>query len=155
VPSNDIEVKGLKEVQKSLYSYSQQLGDKIVIGALRLGASLMRKEIQANAPVYKGKPRPYIIKGNLKKGFRVSKSRIYSGKTTSGTLGVFVTLKKGDGRSDPKDPFYGRFQNEGFRGRAGLKFIDKAYNSKKEAAANLIVAAASAAADSLTKKLGL
>lgn len=152
--ADEIKISGLQEVQKALYSYSQQLGDKVVIDALKLGANVVKKEIQRTAPVYKGAPSPRIQSGTLRKGFKVSKSKIFSAKRYDGKLGVYLTLKKGKGRGDLKDPFYGKFLESGFRNKQGLKFIDAAYNSKKEAAATLIVSAAEAAADQLSKKLG-
>lgn len=154
-----IKVSGLKEVQKQLYSYSQQLGDKVALAALRNGANLVKKAVQAAAPVYKGKPRADVKSGTLKKGFRVSRSKIHNGKTSDGLIGVFLTLKKGTSRKDVNDPFYGRWQNAGWQaGKTkveGSHFFDKAYDAKKDAAADLIVKSAAAGADVLAKKVGL
>jgi HK97 gp10 family phage protein len=181
----EIKVSGLKEVQKSLYQYSQQLGDRVVIAALREGAKLMQKNARANAPKKKGV---------LRKGIVVKNSKINNGKRKE-TIGVFLTLKKGkklvndDGKRirDPNDPYYGRFIEDGWnvRGKSrtgkgqrqeivsrfgrrtgrkslpglrdipGIKFMRNAFNSTKEASANLIVQAAERGAEILKRRTGL
>jgi HK97 gp10 family phage protein len=177
--ADTITVTGLKEAQRALYSYSQQLGDRVVLGALRQGANLVKRAAQSNAPVKTGK---------LKRGIRVAKSKIHRGQLSDGLIGVYLTIpnkKKGD-------PFYGRFQEDGwntkgastagplsvkkvdrwliarqFGGRTGRKtqsgrqhvlgkkFIDRAFTEKREAAVDLIVQTATAGADLLARKLGL
>jgi HK97 gp10 family phage protein len=153
--ADEIEVKGLKEVQKALYAYSQKLGDKVVIGALKIGATVIKKEIERRAPVYKGSPRAYVKPGTLKRGFKISKSRIYNGRGGTGTIGVYLTLKKGKGRHDPKDPFYGKFIEAGFRNKQGIRFVEDAFLTRRDESVRVIVAAADSAADLLTKKVGL
>lgn len=169
-----ITLRGLPEVQKALYSYSQQLGDKVVLAALRQGANLVKKNIQSQAPVKSGK---------LKiKGFKVSLSKIYSKRKSSNKLGIFLTLnaKKKD------DPYYGRFQNDGWttkgksanksqRGQitqefgkrtgrktlsgktkvAGKHFIQQGFAQSKTQATELIIATAQAGADVIAKRLGI
>lgn len=176
--SDAIEVKGLKETQKALYAYSQKLGDFVVYKALREGATITRKRVSSLAPVYSGKSRPDIKKGTLKRGFKVSKSRIHNGKRSSDLIGVFLTLKKGKGRKDLNDPFYGRWQELGWNtagarkgvsradngGRAtapgktnvpGVKFMERAFNQTKANAVDVIVRSAQAGADVLAKREGL
>lgn len=164
-----IKVSGLKEVQAALYSYSRQLGDKVVLAALKQGANLVKRAVVQTAPVKSGR---------LKRGFRVANSRIHRGRGT-GRLGVYLALrtkKKGD-------PFYGRFQEDGWnvkgpaRGkgrsarvpgsRSGRKtapgkrdvpgkfFIQKAYLANREAAAQLIIKAAEVGAEIVKRKVGL
>jgi hypothetical protein len=172
-----IKVSGLRDVQKSLYSYSQQLGDAVVYKSLRAGANIVLREARANAP--EGKT------GKLKKGIVIMKSRINNGKQ-SPLLGVSITIRKRKG-----DPFYGRFQEDGwlvkgkyneFRRNAkvkrtvlftqrsignsrvtqpgrqfvlGKKFIERAFIDKREEAVNMIVTTARVAADILARKTGL
>jgi hypothetical protein len=100
--SNDvITISGLLEVQKNLYAYSQQLGDRVVRAALRQGANYVLKGIRQLVPVKTG-----LLK---RRGFRVSNSRIHNGWASDDLIGVYISLRKG------KDaPFYGRFQNDGW-----------------------------------------
>jgi HK97 gp10 family phage protein len=175
----EITVSGLREVQKSLYSYSQQLGDKVVLDALRLGARAMQAKARAGAPK---------ITGRLRRGIVVKKSKINNGKRKE-TLGVYLTLRTGKGRKDPKDAFYGRFLEDGWNARGksngakgkgkrfeivsrfgkrtgrktlpsardipGIKFMQGAFNSTKQQSANLIVQAVERGAEILKRKIGL
>lgn len=180
--SEPIEVRGLKEVQKALYSYSQQLGDRVVLSALRQGANLIKKAAVQNAPKNTGA---------LKKSLRVSRSKIYSGKLSTGLIGLYLTIRKGGGRKDPKDAFYGRWIESGWnvRGRSkaelvprkrqralgrgfrrarntrqslpgsrdisGLKFIERAFLSNRESALRLIIQSAERGAEIIASKTGL
>jgi HK97 gp10 family phage protein len=173
----EIKVTGLKEVQKSLYQYSQQLGDKVVMDALRLGARFMQARAKSNAPK---------LTGRLRRGIVVKKSKIYNGKRNE-TLGVFLTLRKGRGRADTKDAFYGRFIEDGWnvRGKSrtakgqraeivsrfgsrtgrktlpgnrdipGIKFMDRAYKTTREQSATIIVQAVERGSEILKSKIGL
>jgi phage protein, HK97 gp10 family len=143
--STTITVTGLKEVQKRLYSYSQQLGDRVVLGALRQGANLVKKVAQENAPVKTGK---------LKRGIRVTRSKIHRGKSSRDMIGVYLSVRKGK-----SGPYYAKFQEDGWKAGKrlipGKKFIDRAFIEKREEAAALIIKAASASADLLARKIGL
>lgn len=140
-----ITITGLREVQKQLYKYSQQLGDKVVLAALRQGANLVRQEIQQRVPVRTGA---------LRRGFKVSRSRIYSARSSPDTIGIYLTLKKGK-----TAPFYGRFQNDGYRrGKTqvpGKHFVEKSFAAKRSAAVALIVQSAQAGANLLARKIGV
>lgn len=140
-----ITIIGLKEVQKSLYAYSQQLGDRVVLGALRQGANLIRKAVQKEVPVKTGL---------LKKGFVIKRSKIHRGRLSTDMIGIYLALKKGK-----TAPFYGRFQNDGYRaGKTkvpGKHFVQKAFEANKENAVRLIVTDAEAGAAVLARKVGL
>lgn len=145
-----IKVTGLQEVQKKLYAYSQQLGDKVVLGALRQGANYVKKSVireLANSGVK-------VRTGKLRKGFAVARSKIHRGKLSTDMIGVYLTLRKG------KDaPFYGRFINDGWQAGktkvAGKHFVQRAFESSKDNAVRLIVRDAEAGADLLARKVGL
>lgn len=175
----EIKVSGLKEFQKSLYSFSQQLGDKVVLDALRLGARAMQAKARAGAP---------RLTGRLRRGIVVKKSKINNGKRNE-TLGVYLTLRTGKGRKDPKDAFYGRFIEDGWNSRGksngktgkgkrfeivsmfgsrtgrkslpgktnipGIKFMQGAFNSTKNASVDLIVRAVEQGSEILKRKTGL
>jgi hypothetical protein len=141
-----ITVSGLREVQKSLYAYSQQLGDRVVRGALRQGANYVLRGIREMVPVKTG-----LLK---RRGFRVANSRIHNGRLSSSLIGIYIGLRKGK-----SDPFYGRFQNDGFRAGStkvpGKGFVERAFNERKQAAVQLIVQSAEAGADVVKRKLGM
>ena len=141
-----ITVKGLKEVQATLYQFSQQLGDRVIRGALRQGANYVLKGIKERVPVKTG-----LLK---RRGFRVANSRIHNGKLSTDMIGVYISLRKKKG-----DPFYGRFQNDGFTANGkkvpGKEFVQKAFESRKSTAVQLIVRAAEAGAEVVKRKVGL
>lgn len=181
-----ITITGLREVQKSLYAYSQQMGDRVVRAALRQGANYVLKGIRQLVPVKTGLLR--------RRGFRVSNSRIHSGWASDDLIGVYISLRKGKGA-----PFYGRFQNDGWNaagerrtpentpgrwnrhgtkfrmsravskavlghGRAtlpsdtnipGKGFVQRAFESRKQGALQLIVKSAEAGAEVVKRKVGL
>ena len=141
-----ITITGLKEVQKSLYAYSQQMGDRVVRAALRQGANYVLKGIRQLVPVKTG-----LLK---RRGFRVANSRIHSGRHSSDMIGVYISLRKKKG-----DPFYGRFQNDGFTANGakvpGKGFVQRAFSARKSAAVSLIVQSAEAGAEVVKRKLGL
>lgn len=107
----EIKVTGLKETQKALYSYSQQLGDKVVIDSLKQGARIVQRAAKAAAPVRTGR---------LKRAIVVKKSKIYNGKRRSDMIGVFLTILQGR-RYGNRDAFYGRFQEEGWEVRGASR----------------------------------
>lgn len=140
-----ITITGLREVQANLYKFSQQLGDRVVYGALRQGANLIRKAIQQQVPVKTGK---------LKRGFLVARSKIHRGKLSTDMIGIYLTLRKGKNSA-----YYGRFLNDGWQhGKTkipGKHFIQTAFEANKETALRLIISDAQAGADLLARKVGL
>ena len=167
-----ITITGIRETQKALYSYSQQLGDRVVRGALRQGANYVLRGIKELIPVKTG-----LLK---RRGFRVANSRIHNGRMSSSMIGVYIGMRKKKG-----DPFYGRFQNDGWNthgksaggkraairaafgsrtGRKtmpgktnvpGKKFVQRGFEFRKEAAVQLIVRAAEVGAEIVKRKVGL
>jgi hypothetical protein len=143
-----IRVTGLKEKQSALYGYSQRAGDFVIYKSIRPALNVIKKESQINAPFKTGK---------LKRGFRVVRSRIHRGKMSNDMIGMYLTIAS----KKKTDPFYGRFQEDGWRaGKAkrlipGKKFIDNAFISKREEAVRVFSAYAIAAADQLANKMGL
>lgn len=105
-----IKVTGLPEVRKALYEYSRQLGDKVVISALRQGANHVRKAARQAAPKKTGL---------LTKSIIVANSKIYRAKGNADTIGVYLTIRKGRrvGGKKAKDAFYGRFLEDGWNVR--------------------------------------
>ena len=141
-----ITVTGLKETQKALYAYSQAIGDRVVRGALRQGANYVLKGIREAVPVKTG-----LLK---RRGFRVANSRIHNGRMSNDMIGIYISLRKRKG-----DPFYGRFQNDGWQaGKTkvpGKQFVQRGFESRKSAAVDLIVRSAEAGAEVIKRKVGL
>lgn len=167
-----ITVRGLQDTQKALYTFSQRLGDRVVLGALRQGANLVRKAAQEKAPIKDGK---------LKRGIVVRLSKIHRGKRSTDLIGVYITVAS----KKKTDPYYGRFQEDGWNTRGkrkgvvrraiveafgsrsgrktlpgktnvpGKKFIDSAFQENREKAVEVIAHAAREASGIVAKKLGL
>lgn len=142
-----IKITGLREVTKALYSHSQQLGDRVVKGSLRVGANYIARIARANAPVKTG-----LLK---RRGIVVRNSKIHRGKSSKDMIGIYLTIaskKKGD-------PYYGKFQEAGWKAGKrlvpGKKFIDKAFEQNKERAVEAIRQSAIAASEVLARKVGL
>ena len=89
-----------------------------------------------------------------RRGFRVANSRIHNGRRSSAMIGVYLGLRKGKG-----DPFYGRFQNDGWQAGQtkvpGKAFVQRAFGERKAAAVDLIVRSAEAGAEVVKRKVGL
>jgi hypothetical protein len=146
-----IKVTGLREAQKALYAYSQQLGDRVVIASLRRGAAVMLKQARANAPKRTGALRRALV---------VKKSKIHNGKRSTGTLGLYLSIRKGKGRKDPRDAFYGSiiegdWTSRGGRKIAGKRFVQRAYTAQRENSARLIVQSAIRGAEIVARRTGL
>jgi HK97 gp10 family phage protein len=164
-----IQISGLTEIQEQLRQLPGKIAKKVVYQALRAGATVVHKQVQANAPVRTR---------TLKKGFKIARSRIHRSATE---FGVYMTLKKGGGRADPKDAFYGRWVENGYlRGKKtqtvrtarsdrpgqsrnrlvgtiqvpGQFFIKRAFDAKKNQAVDTIVQAAEAKIEILTRNIG-
>lgn len=134
-----LEIKGLRETQRALYAYSRQLGDKVVLGALRRGANLVLKQAKANAPVRTGR---------LKKSLRVKNSRRYKGRGT-GIIGVRLSYRAGKSRNDPKGAYYAIIVED------RKHFVKRAYESQQQAAARLITQSAIAGAEVVARRTRL
>ena len=145
-----VKITGLQEAQKALYSYSRQLGDRVVRAALRQGANLVLKQARANAPKRTGA---------LRKALRVANSKINNGRNRKGVIGLYLSIRRGKGRADPRDAFYGRIiESDWQAGKtkvAGQKFVQRAYLSQRENAARLIAQSAIRGAEIVARRTGL
>jgi hypothetical protein len=172
-----IDIRGIGEHQKALYAFSQQLGDRVVLGALRQGANLVLKSARQKAPLG--------ATGRLKKGIVLKASKIHNGKKSTDLIGVYITIN----RKKKTDPYYGKFQELGWTVKGGANsvryskkikgftrrsvgkssrvtqgggrhidgkfFIENAWLENRDEAVNLIVRAAGAGAEVLARRLGL
>ncbi len=116
-----ITVKGLDEIKRSLYSYSQQLGDKVMISALRQGANVIARAARAAAPrktgPYRGKAAATKRPGSLARGIIVLASKKYKPRPGANEIGVYMAIRKAKRGSAKSAPFYGRFQEVGWNVR--------------------------------------
>lgn len=142
-----IKITGLNEATKAIYAHSQQLGDRVVKGSLRVGANVVARAARIGAPVKTG-----LLK---RRGIVVRNSKIHRGRSSKDLIGVYVTIaakKKGD-------PYYGKFQESGWKAGKrivpGKKFLDKAFEQNKEKAVEAIRQSAIAASEVLARKVGL
>lgn len=139
-------ITGLQETQKTLYAYSQQMGDRVVRMALRRGTNYVLHGIKDAVPVKTG-----LLK---RRGFKVANSRIHNGRRASEMIGVYISLRKKKG-----NPFYGRFQNDGFQAGTtkvpGKGFVQRVFAERKEAAVQLVVQSAEAGAEAIKRRLGM
>lgn len=143
----NIQVHGLQELQAKIARLPKAVARKVVYSSLRKGAAIVRKKAQQYVPVRTG---------TLKKGFKVSRSRIHRGPQE---FGIYLTLKSGRGRSDPRDPYYGVFVERGYRrgNRAvpGVYYLKRALAENYQATVDAIVADANQRIDGLITELGL
>ena len=143
----EIDISGVAETQRRLFEFSQKLGDRITRLALRSGANYMLKAIREAAPKRTGRLRRAIV---------VKNSRIHQ-RRRNGQVGVYITIRKGKSRKDPKGAPYGTFVESGYkRGKRivpGRYFVRNTYNRLKRPAAELIIRNIETAGRQLADKL--
>lgn len=145
----EVSVYGTSEVTKMLYGFSDRLGDRVTLLALRSGANYMLKKVKQAAPVKTGR---------LRKAIMLKASKIHT-RRRDGIVGVYITIAKGAKRNDKKGAYYGKFVEHGWiPGKApktrygrnkrkieqshtkvfGKYFIHNTFETNKEATAQLI-----------------
>lgn len=133
--SVEIDIRGLAETQRAIYQFSERLGDRVTLLALRAGANFLLKKVREAEPVKTGR---------LKRATVVLNSRI-NRRRRNGKVGVYVTAKKGKRRNDPKGAFYAGFIENGFkRGEtiiAGRKFVKATFEANKQQALDIVLQA--------------
>ena len=170
----EIKISGLDETRKALFAYSDRLGQSVVLKALKAGARVTQKTAKASAP---------LKTGRLKRAIVVRNSKLYSKRKLkrTGKLGVYLTIRTGKGRRDPKDGYYGRFQEDGWNARGeygprylitsvfgtrtgrktlrsnnnieGKQFIKRAFRSTRGKAAAVIIKSAEKGAEVLARRM--
>jgi HK97 gp10 family phage protein len=171
-----IQVRGLRDLRNKMALLPDKVQKQVIRQSLRVGANIVKKKAQENAPVRTG---------NIRRGFRIMGSKIHKAPPE---IGIFVVIKRKKkskgGRNDPNDPFYARFVEDGFhvgkktkekrtsvrktgkqRGRRytryirekeipGQHFLQRAYDSTKSSALQAIVADAERRIERVVKELG-
>ncbi|MGZ8916227.1 MAG: HK97-gp10 family putative phage morphogenesis protein [Methylobacter sp.] len=133
--SVEIDIRGLAETQRALYQFSERLGDRVTLLALRTGANYMLKKVREAEPVKTGR---------LKRATVVKNSRINQ-RRRNGKVGVYITVKPGKKRTDTKGAWYGKFVEIGYkRGSTvitGRHFVKATFEANKQAAIDLTLQA--------------
>lgn len=131
----NIDIRGLAETQRAIYQFSERLGDRVTVLALRTGAKMILQKVRAAAPRKTGR---------LKRATVVATSRINQ-RRRNGKVGVYLRVKPGRSRADLKGAWYGKFVENGYkRGQTvvpGRKFVRNTFDANKQAALNLILTA--------------
>jgi HK97 gp10 family phage protein len=142
-----IDIHGLVETQRAIYEFSQKLGDRVTLLALRAGANFMLKKVRAAEPVKTGR---------LKRATVVKTSRLNQ-RRRNGKVGVYLTVKKGKKKDDPKGAYYGYFVEQGYQKGAaviaGKQFVKNTFNANKNEALTLIVSAIEQGGERLIQQL--
>jgi HK97 gp10 family phage protein len=143
-----IDIRGLAETQRAIYDFSEKLGDRVTLLALRAGANFMLKKVRAAEPVKTGR---------LKRATVVKTSRINQ-RRRNGKVGVYLTIKKGKKKDDPKGAYYGYFVEHGYKKAAaniaGKQFVSNTFNANKNEALTIIVTALERGGEQLIQQIG-
>lgn len=133
-----VQVTGLKELERSLSQLQTKVAKKALEIAIKSGTKVVLTEAKLRAPMgstpHKFKERGSVITvkaGNLRKSL---KQRVYRGqRATMGNIQSIIPL---DGRA-----FYGKFQEWGWKTKSGKyiapqRFLGPAWEAKKQEALN-------------------
>lgn len=134
--ADEIKVEGLKQLEATLKGLPARLGEKVMRGALRAAAQVIRKDAQSKAPILK-EPRKGRKPGTVKNAITVRRSK-------QDKFGVFVGIKGlgkkavkefkasgGKSRENPDDPFYWIFLEFGTAETPAAPMLRPAFESRK------------------------
>lgn len=136
-------VQGLRELQDSLKKLPDNIARNVLRGAVGAGASVIRKEAQAKAPVYtgevsKGHPPPGTLKRAIvQKQIRELSSLFKQVFYVTVRRGKKYT-KQGKGSNLSQDAFYAAWVEWGTSKMPARPFMRPAFEAKKEAAVQAI-----------------
>lgn len=122
-----VEVKGLDELKRKFAEVPKALRARVLRNALSAGARLVRDEAKRNAPVLQNIMKaPFRTKGTVKRAIKVRTSKM---DRRAGNVGVFVNVKpiKGGGAKNPRDPYYWRWLEFGWKTKKGRKIAGKEF----------------------------
>jgi hypothetical protein len=104
-----LNVTGAGDAIRRINAYSLQLGDKVVMSALRAGGALLKKQIQTQV---------HTESGRLKRSIRVFTSKINK-RNKNSKIGLFVRPYTGKKKDDPRGAYYAYMVENGYevRGR--------------------------------------
>lgn len=145
-----IEMQGLRELEKALLDLPKRLERRVLNSALMSGARLMVRDAKQRVPV---------ATGELRRNIRARPDRPRDGHTATVIVGVrklskaqlFKLRKK---RINTSDPFYWRFVEFGTSRMAARPFLRPAFESQKVGAVAVIKDALRERIDKEAQKLG-
>ena len=136
--ADEISVKGLTALKRTLEALPARIGEKVVRAGLRAAGQVMRKDAQSRVPVLKS-PTKYRKPGTVKRAIVIKRSR-------KDKFGVYIGIKllkakqikafKGgkvnkSAAQNPDDPFYGLFLEFGTAKLTKTPFLRPAFEAKK------------------------
>lgn len=138
--ADEIQVLGLKEIERTLARLPARLGEKVMRAALRAGAQVIRKDAQSRVPVLQ-KPDKRRKAGTVKKSITIKRSKRDKFGVFLGIQGIgkkqISAFKKGGGRkgsNNPDDPYYWIFLEFGTVNQPARPFLRPAFEAQKFAA---------------------
>lgn len=135
---DNINVKGLREIERTLKALPARLGEKVMRAALRAAGQVIRKDARSRVPILSS-PTKYRKPGTVKNAIVIRKSR-------KDKFGVYVGIKllkakqikafKGGkvnkrAAQNPDDPFYWLFLEFGTAKLTKTPFLRPAFEAKK------------------------
>lgn len=135
---DSINVKGLRELDRTLKALPARIGEKVMRAALRAAGQVIRKDARSRVPILKS-PSKYRKPGTVKNAIVIKRSR-------RDKFGVFVTVRtlkakqikafKGGkvnkaAAQNPDDPFYWLFLEFGTAKLTKTPFLRPAFEAKK------------------------
>jgi HK97 gp10 family phage protein len=125
-----LKITGLADVRRALLDVAPKLRRKALRNALAAGARVVRDEARRLAPTLK--PSTYYGAAALRRGVRsigtlrkAINVRTSKASTRRGDVGVFVNVRplKGGGAKNPKDPYYWRWVEFGWKPHKGSRLV--------------------------------
>jgi HK97 gp10 family phage protein len=144
-----VDFSALKDLSRDLEVLSKAESNKVLRQGTYEGAKILRDETRKRAPVRTGKLKKNIMASNrrVQRDGSVSSGVYVRGSNKSGTNSD-TTLKK----DDPRNAYYWRFLEKGTSHMAAKPFIDPAFDSKSEEAAEAAFKVALKAIDEVLAK---
>lgn len=169
-----LNITGTSDAIRRVNAYSLQLGDKVIMSALRAGGQLLKKQIQAQT---------HVESGRLKRSIRVFTSKINK-RNKNSKIGLFVRPYTGKKKDDPRGAYYAYMVENGYevRGRntgtsprrigstglvsgrktqpsgkfvMGRQFVKNAYSSSRSSVERLIAQSVERGSAQIIARLGL
>lgn len=138
-------IAGLKELQQALKDLPDRIAKNVLRGSVNAGASVLKKEAQARAPMYTGEvSQGHPPPGTLKRAVYQKSIQELSGLTKQT---FFVGVRKGkkyqkQGKKGnlSQDAFYAKFVEFGTSKMSARPFMRPAFEAKKNEAVEAIKA---------------
>lgn len=150
--AQEIEVKGLRELQRALLELPKKLDRIVLNSALMSGARLIVADAKLRVPVRTGELRRNIRARTVKPEGRHTATVIVGVRKL--TKKQLFKLRKKKSRANASDPYYWRFVEMGTSKMSARPFLRPAFESKKVAAVDVFKTALFARIEKEAAKLG-